>query len=105
MKMGEKINCSEVIEYLNFKCNKAFKNTGTVTRRLIQTRNAEGFTLDEFKAVIDIKCEEWNHEPQFGKDDMRQYLRPQTLFSNKFEAYLNQRPAKRANTKEIGSPY
>lgn len=106
MKMGEKINCSEVIEYLNFKCDKSFKNTSAITRKLIQTRSKEGFELAEFKTVIDIKAEEWNHPPFDGQQDMRIYLRPQTLFSNKFEAYLNQKPTKKiTKIKEFGSPY
>ena len=35
--------------------------------------------------MIDVKVNEWK-----SQKDMKQYLRPQTLFGNKFEAYLNQ---------------
>ena len=34
--------------------------------------------------MIDKKCKEWL------KTEFEKYLRPETLFSNKFEGYLNQ---------------
>ena len=42
-------------------------------------------TEEDFKIVIDKKYEAWHDDK-----DMAQYLRPETLFSNKFESYLNQ---------------
>ena len=42
------------------------------------------YTVDDFKTVINNKCNDW-----LGTD-WAQYLRPQTLFGNKFEQYLNQ---------------
>jgi hypothetical protein len=45
---------------------------------------AEGFTIDDFKTVIDKKCAEW-----LGDSKMEPYLRPETLFGTKFESYLN----------------
>ena len=45
---------------------------------------AEGYTVEDFVAVIDKKCAEWLHDPK-----MRAYLRPETLFGSKFEGYLN----------------
>ena len=38
----------------------------------------------DFKTVIDKKCAEWLQD-----GTMVQYLRPETLFGTKFEAYLN----------------
>lgn len=76
---------SEIIDYLNQKTGKHFKKSIANTTRAINARIKEGFTVDDFKAVIDKKVIEW------GKDDrMKQYLRPQTLFGTKFESYLNQ---------------
>ena len=49
----------------------------------IKARLSEGFTIEDFKTVIDKKCAEW-----LGTD-YEQYLRPQTLFGTKFESYLN----------------
>ena len=52
---------------------------------MIKARINEGFTIDDFKKVIDIKTAEWKDDPKMSK-----YIRPETLFSNKFEGYLNQ---------------
>ena len=76
----------EIIEYLNEKTGKHYKSEGYQNRRGINARLDEGFTVDDFRRVIDIKTAEW-----MGTD-MEQYLRPQTLFGTKFESYLNQRP-------------
>lgn len=76
---------SEIIDYLNQKTGKHFRKSIANTARNINARIKEGFTVDDFKAVIDKKVIEW------GKDErMKQYLRPQTLFGTKFESYLNQ---------------
>lgn len=76
---------SEIIDYLNQKTGKHFRKNIANTARAINARIKEGFTVDDFKAVIDKKVIEW------GKDErMKQYLRPQTLFGTKFESYLNQ---------------
>ena len=80
----------EIIDYLNTKTNKNFKVNSKTTKDTIIARWNEEYTLEDFKKVIDIKTTEWNHEPLQGKEDMRAFLRPQTLFSNKFEGYLNQ---------------
>lgn len=76
---------SEIVDYLNQKTGKHFRKSIANTTRAINARIKEGFTVDDFKAVIDKKVIEW------GKDErMKQYLRPQTLFGTKFESYLNQ---------------
>lgn len=76
---------SEIIDYLNQKTGKHFRKSIANTTRAINARIKEGFTVDDFKTVIDKKVIEW------GKDErMKQYLRPQTLFGTKFESYLNQ---------------
>jgi uncharacterized phage protein (TIGR02220 family) len=43
----------------------------------------ESFTVDDCKKVIDAKKSEWEGT------DYAKYLRPETLFGNKFEGYLN----------------
>ena len=74
---------SEVISYLNLRAEKNYKVTTPKTKTLIKARLKEGFTLDDFKLVIDKKCREW-----MGTE-WAQYLRPSTLFGTKFEEYLN----------------
>jgi len=75
-----------VIDYLNNKANKNFRPTTKKTQSLINARIKEGFTLDDFKKVIDTKCSQW-----LGTE-MEKYLRPETLFGTKFEGYLNEGP-------------
>ena len=79
---------SRVVEYLNEKVGSSYKPTTKKTRDLITARMNEGFVYEDFKKVIDIKTEEW-----LNNKDMAKYLRPETLFSNHFEGYLNQRGA------------
>ena len=75
----------QVINYLNTKANTNYKTTTNKTKTLIRSRANEGFILDDFKKVIDIKTRDWINDKKMCK-----YLRPETLFGNKFESYLNQ---------------
>ncbi|VKA80444.1 replication protein [Streptococcus pneumoniae] len=74
------------IAYLNQVANKRYKFVDK-TKRLLLARFKEGYTLEDFKQVIDIKTAEWKDSPEFSK-----YLRPETLFGSKFDGYLNQKP-------------
>lgn len=84
-KSNKDIYCA-VISYLNEKTGSKFKWQSKDSQKHINARVTEGYTLDDFKKVIDIKCAEW-----LGDARMCKYLRPSTLFGTKFEAYLNQR--------------
>lgn len=79
----------EVIDYLNERTGKKFKTSSKQTRSLIYARAREGYTLDDFKRVIDVKCSQWLNDSKMSK-----YLQPSTLFSPKFEGYANERPPK-----------
>lgn len=74
----------DIVTFLNSMVGSNYKSTTSKTRKLIAARLAEGFTVDDFKAVITKKAKEWQGT------DMAQYLRPETLFGTKFEGYLNQ---------------
>lgn len=75
----------QIVSYLNEKAGTKFHYASKTTKEHIHARWKEGFTLEDFKAVIDKKVSKW------GKDaEMAQYLRPQTLFGTKFEGYLNE---------------
>ncbi|EJA1923464.1 conserved phage C-terminal domain-containing protein [Staphylococcus pseudintermedius] len=76
----------DVIDYLNKQTDKQYKPTTKKNQTVIRARTDEGFTLDDFKRVIDNKVAEWKGT------DMEKYLRPETLFGTKFEGYLNQTP-------------
>ena len=78
----------EIIEYLNNSIGSSYRVSSTKTQGLIKARLHDGFTVDDFKTVIDKKKAEW-----FGTD-MAKFLRPETLFGTKFESYLNQQEVK-----------
>lgn len=80
----------EIISYFNNKCNTKFRTNTVETRRLVKARLKEGFTVDDFKKVIDCKYEDWGKKPIKFKTGQwsNEYLRPSTLFSDKFESYV-----------------
>lgn len=84
----------EIVDHLNARLGTHYKTTTQATRKLLKARLNEGFTVEEIKTVIDKKAAEW-----LGNASMAQYLRPDTLFGNKFEGYLNAqtRPQTRQN--------
>lgn len=75
-----------IVDYLNKKTGKNFKSDSSKTRKLIDARFNEGYTIEDFRKVIDTKVAQWKGDPK-----MDGYLRPETLFSNKFEGYLNEK--------------
>jgi uncharacterized phage protein (TIGR02220 family) len=67
----------QVVQYLNEKTEQSFQPGGEKTKLLILARHhVDKWNLDDFKTVIDHKKSEW-----FAKDNLRQYLRPSTLFA------------------------
>nr|DAS19757.1 MAG TPA: Replication initiation and membrane attachment [Caudoviricetes sp.] len=74
------------LAYLNHSVGKNYKYLEKNLKHIIARFN-EGYTLEDFKQVIDVKTEEWKDDPEFFK-----YLRPETLFGSKFDSYLNQKP-------------
>lgn len=81
----------QIVDYLNAKSQSNFKPKTDTTRKSIIARLKEGYTVDDFKRVIDSKVKDWSDS------SMREYLRPQTLFRPaNFEAYLNE-----ANRPEV----
>lgn len=92
----ENIPYKEIIEYLNQRIGSNYKPNASKTKTAIYARVQEGYTLEDFKIVIDKKVNEW-----YGTD-MAKYLRPETLFGTKFEGYLNQPEIQRKfTTKDI----
>jgi len=76
----------EIIEYLNAKTGKTFSAESKSTKKLIVGYLNMGYTMDDFKHVIDQKVKQWLYDPK-----MNMYLRPNTLFSpTNFENYLNE---------------
>ena len=75
----------EVVNHLNEKAGTKYKSSSKNTTKHIKARINDGYTLEDFKSVIDKKCSEWLNT------DMEKYLCPDTLFGSKFEKYLNQK--------------
>ena len=74
----------EIIEYLNLKTGSRFKATTKPYMQAIRSRLKEGYTVDDFKTVIDKKCREWKGTK------LEKYLTPKTLFApSHFDTYLN----------------
>ena len=80
---NENIN-KDIIHYLNTKLGTKYKASAEYVKKHINARLNEGYTLEDFKTVIDKKYKEWNGT-EFAK-----FLRPETLFGTKFSTYLNQ---------------
>lgn len=88
---------SEVILYLNQVAGTRFTAGSQATQKHINARLKEGYTLEDFKQVIDTKTSEWQGT-EFAK-----FLRPVTLFGTKFENYINQQPprSRKNNVTEV----
>ena len=94
----------EIISYLNEKTGKKLRWDVKSNQKEIKARFNEGYTLDDFKTVIDKKYNEWGRKPtkeelQRGIKDMRIYLRPKTLFGGNFDDYLNQEQTEKVPAK------
>lgn len=73
-----------IIDDLNAVCSTSYKHTTPKTCELIATRIKEGFTEQDFYTVHRNMFATWSLDTK-----MREFLRPITLYSNKFESYLN----------------
>lgn len=91
--LNKNIKC--IIDYLNESINSKYRYNNKTTIKLIKARFKEGYNLDDFYDVINKKVKDWFNT------EMQKYLRPETLFGNKFENYLNQK----AFTGKLKSSY
>ena len=89
----DSIPYSKIIDYLNEKTGKRYKVTQK-WKDIIKARWNEGQREDDFKKVIDVKTQQW-----IESNEMNKYLRPQTLFGNKFDEYLNEYRPPMASTR------
>ncbi len=75
-----------ILTHLNTKTGKKFRAETKAFRTLVSARLKEGYKLEDFKKVIDIKYSQWHNDPKMAK-----YLQPSTLFNGlKFSQYLNE---------------
>lgn len=100
-KSDDVIPYSEIIEYLNEKTGRSFRNIDA-NKKLIKARWNDGYKLDDFKTVIDNMVANWSGK-EFNGTPAETYLQPKTLFSNKFDSYLNQIPKTYVNNDYQGN--
>ena len=81
----EPIPYAEIITYFNEVAGTHYLLRGREIKKFIKARWNDGFRLDDFKTVLDKKAGQWKNNAKMSK-----YLRFETLFSNKFESYLNE---------------
>lgn len=74
-----------VLSHLNEVTGASWRVDDVSSVRLISELAHSGYTEDQMLEVIDKKAADWLGDPK-----VEQYLRPSTLFGQKFEQYLNQ---------------
>jgi len=96
IKSSENLNediVLQIITHLNEKAKTNYSPKTKITTEYINGRIADGFKLNDFIYVIDVKCEDW-----IGDLEMEKFLRPKTLFAtSNFEGYLNQKRGRKVN--------
>ena len=97
-----KESCKRVIDRLNELNNTKYSATSKSTLSFIKARLEEGYTEDDLLLVVEKMSYLWN---QPNDKDMRQYLRPSTLFRpTNFENYLNMPvKEKKLTTRDLAS--
>jgi uncharacterized phage protein (TIGR02220 family) len=89
----------DIVNFLNQATGKNYKTNSVINRKFITQRLNDGFTLEDFRQVISVKSTNW-----LGSK-MEQFLRPETLFSNKFESYLNENIVSNAPNSNLKNTY
>jgi len=80
------IKAQEIIEYFNSCANTTYSLDTGSNKSLIISRLKEGYSISEFKFVINKKINDWKSDAQ-----MKKFIRPLTIFNkSKFENYLNE---------------
>jgi len=75
----------EIIDHLNTRLKSTFKISTVKSRDCVKARWNEDCSLEDFKKVVDAKMVDYL-KGGFEK----KYLRPETLFGNKFDGYLQE---------------
>ncbi|MGL5293283.1 MAG: conserved phage C-terminal domain-containing protein, partial [Aeromonas sp.] len=82
--LSGKPDCVDVINHLNDITGARYLPSAKASVKHISGRLSDGHSIEDLKAVIDFKAEQWGADPK-----MAEYLRPQTLFCpEKFPGYL-----------------
>lgn len=88
--ISNKAIISRVVAKLNELAGTNYQPTTKNTIDLINGRLADGYTEQDLTTVVEKMCYLWSQKPNQRDKDMRQFLRPSTLFrARNFENYLN----------------
>jgi uncharacterized phage protein (TIGR02220 family) len=82
--MSYNIIIYRTINYLNATTGKSYNQMSFANNADMCKLIDAGYEFKDFKRVIDLK---WN---QWKGTQFEQYVRPSTLFGNKFENYINE---------------
>lgn len=74
-----------ILDDLNKTTGKRYRDTESSFRRYVRARWREGFILEDFFYVHKVKSGQWLNDLENNK-----YLRPETLYGNKFQGYRNE---------------
>lgn len=77
-------DCRVILHYLNDKSGHRYRECAENLDR-IQKRLNEGVSVEDCKTMIDHRCRDWK-----GRE-LQKFLRPSTLFGEKFDEYLGQK--------------
>lgn len=74
----------EIINYFNTRNKTNYRPFTEKHLTPLKARLKEGWTVEDFKRVIDIMSDAWEADPKSVG-----WVRPQTFFTGNFESYLN----------------
>jgi len=86
---------NNIIGHLNSSAGASFSTENQKTVLAILDWMGKGFKEEDFIRVIDRKSADWKGDPK-----MEKYLRPETLFGDKFEAYANEKEVKETKARK-----
>jgi|GEM_PF-5083066 len=83
-KEKEEIPYFEIVKDFNSVMGRHYRHNTVDIQVLIRARWNDGFRLEDFKIVHRKMKAAWGRDPK-----MKKYLRPHTLYTRKFQSYLN----------------
>jgi uncharacterized phage protein (TIGR02220 family) len=95
--MSKNLIIYKVIQYLNTNAGTDFKKELYANDEQMLKLIEVGYTYDDFKQVIDKKIKDWKGT------QYETYLRPYTLFSTKFETYLNEKRTSKNKLEQLNN--
>jgi uncharacterized phage protein (TIGR02220 family) len=95
--MSNNIIIFRTINYLNSVTGKNYNQMSFANDSGMCKLIGLGYGYQDFKRVIDLKLSQWKGTTY------EQYLRPSTLFGNKFENYINEQSTSESKLAKLNS--